>query len=535
MLKDTRSTGWSRRGLLGAAAAFSFAGAARAIDLPFSGGGGEGPVATTQSGQVRGQTESGVSVFKGIPYGAPTSGGARFSAPEPVRAWGGVRPALEFGPQCPQPQVRPTAPWRSWDTHLASSEDCLSVNVWTPGVDPAARRPVMVWVHGDLGADFNSAAPVYDGGRLAARGDLVVVSLNLRLNVFGYLYLGGLDGGRYADSGNAGQLDLIAGLKWVRDNITAFGGDPGRVTLFGQGEGSTKIAALMAMPAARGLFHRAILQSGPGVTAIPAEEATRTAQAVMQAIGAGSPSALQMTPFPRLLDGYRTVLESGQGRFGPVIDGRWLSRDPFSPDGPAQSADIPVIVGYNASETTVTARTPGAFDLDWGGLNAALAPALPGRDAAQVVAAWRRARPQASAADLYFSITTEAGVGAASRALAERKAAQAAAGAWLYRLDLETPVERLRGAYGLETPLVFDTVGAAGSLLGPAAAQAQAVSDVMSAAWIAFARTGSPNAVGLPSWPRYDARARPTLLFGAVSRSVNDPDSAGRLALTQGA
>ena len=471
MLRDGRSTGWSRRGLLGAAAAASFAGSARAIDLPFGGGGGgEGPVAATQSGQVRGRVESGVNVFKGIPYGAPAAGGARFAAPEPVRPWGGVRPALEFGAQCPQPQIRPPAPWRSWDTHLASSEDCLSLNVWSPGADPAARRAVMVWVHGSLGGDFNSAAPVYDGARLAARGDVVVVSLNTRLNVFGYLYLGGLDAGRYPDSGNAGQLDLIAGLKWIRDNIAAFGGDPGRVTLFGQGDGSAKIAALMAMPAARGLFHRAILQSGPGVTAISAEEATRNARAVIDAIGAGTPSALQMTPFPRLLDGLRAAVSDHQARFGPVVDGRWLSRDPFSPDGPALSADIPVLVGSTAAEAEVFA---------------------------------------------------------ACRLLAERKAAQASAGAYLYRLDFQTPVEQLGAVSGLDTPLVFDTVAAAASLLGTAAGPAQAVADVMSAAWVAFARTGSPNAVGLPSWPRYDPRARSTMLFNTVSRAMNGPDRAG--------
>jgi para-nitrobenzyl esterase len=460
---------WSRRGVLGAGAAL-MAGPAMAIDLPFVGGGssGDAPVAQTRYGAVRGRVEDQISVFKGIPYGAPTGGGARFLPPEPARNWGGTRDCTDFGPQCPQPPGHLPPPLASWDVNLASNEDCLSLNVWTPGGE--GRRPVMVWIH-DSFIDNSGALTVFDGVRLCKRGDVVVVTVNHRLNAFGYLYLGGLEA-RFADSGNVGQLDLVAALQWVRDNIANFGGDPGRVTLFGQGDGGAKISALMAMPAARGLFHRAAIQSGADVAAIPAEEATRHAQALLRAIGAG-PGVMQVAPFTRVLDGLREAREGG-ARFGPVIDGRNLMDDPFNPTAPAGSADVPILVGCNAAEAAASKSAAGR--------------------------------------------------------LTERKAAQASAGAYLYRLEFASGVERLGAARGLDVPLVFDKVAKSPSLIGGAAANAQIVADTMSAAWIAFARTGSPNAAGLPSWPRYDPRARSMMLFNVTSRAVNDPYAAERRA-----
>ena len=511
-----------RRTVLAGAAALTAAVATRAFAA--SSGGGEAPVAQTAYGAVRGQTEGGVAVFKGVPYGAPTGGGARFMPPQAPNRWGGVRDARKFGDQCPQVAEPPGPLWSSWATNTGESEDCLVLNVWTPGVGDGMKRPVMVWLHGGGYSDLNGSSPVNDGVRLCQRGDVVLVTLNHRLNLFGYLYLADL-APKFPDSGNIGQLDLIFALQWVQANIEAFGGDPGRVTIFGQSGGGGKVATLMAMPAAKGLFHRAAIQSGPWLKAITPEAATATTRQVLAALGVseGSAGDLQHTPPDRLVGALAKVAKDRLMAFGPVIDGHNLPGDPFDPTAPRLTADVPLIVGYNATETTLLGAPKEAFDLDWAGLKAQLAPTLAGGDADALIADFRRLRPAASPSDLYFLITTDRMMGANSIVMAERKAALGAAPAYMYRLEFETPVQRLRSPHNLDLPLVFDTVGNSASFLGAGAADAQKVADQMSPAWIAFARTGSPNAPGLPSWPRYDTRSRSTMIYNVVSRAVNDP------------
>lgn len=517
--------GVDRRLILGGAAAAGLllASGARAA-------GEEAPEAATSYGRVRGFSDGGMSVFRGIPYGAPTGGGSRFMPAEAPRSWGGIKDCRKFGDQCPQITPAGPAAWSSWAVNVGETEDCLSLNVTTPGLRDDRKRPVMVWLHGGGYTHYNGSAPVYDGVRLAQRGDVVVVTVNHRLNLFGYLYLADLAGPKFADSGNIGQLDLVAALQWVRDNIAEFGGDPGRVMIFGESGGGGKVSTLLAMPAAKGLFHRAAIQSGPGLTGISPEKATAVATAVCEALHVNPKSAgdLQRVPTDRLLDALKNVTQADVGGFGPVVDGKTLPRDPFTPDAPGLSADVPIIVGYNATETTVLGAKPEQFDLDWNGLKAQLAPTAPGADIDKLINDFRRLRPAASPSDLYFRITTLRGMGQRSVTLAERKAALAAAGAYVYRLEFETPVDKLRSPHALDLPLVFDNVAKSSSLLGPVAEPAQKVADQMSAAWIAFARTGSPNAPGLASWPRYDPRARSTMLFNVTSRAVNDPDGEER-------
>ncbi len=521
----------NRRSLLRSSVLMGGALAAHALsaDAAFAATASTSPVATTKTGAVRGELEDGINVFKGIPYGAPPTGPLRFMAPMPPAPWAGVRDTLEFGDQCPQVPPPPTPEWRSWLIPTGESEDCLVLNVWTPALRDGRKRPVMVWFHGGGYSVFSGSAAVYDGVRLCKKGDVVLVTLNHRLNAFGYLYLAELGGAKFADSGNAGQLDLVLALEWVRENIKEFGGDPSNVMIFGESGGGGKVSATLAMPAAKGLFHRAAIQSGPGLRGITREAATKTAKSFMAALQLqpNQVEELQKLRVAKLLEAVKTVTQGMPvGGFGPVVDGHALPRDPFTPDAPAVSADVPIIVGYNKDETTILFPPPGVFSLDWTTLPGKLKPIF-GESAEKVVDLCRRKYPQASASDLYFQITTERGMGLGSITLAERKSEQGRAPAFLYRLEWETPIEggRLRTPHALDLPMVFDNVAKSDSVIGTGATEAQKVADSMSSAWLAFAHTGKPDAKGLPYWPPYDQKARATMIFNVTSKIVNDPDS----------
>ncbi|HEX4113611.1 MAG TPA: carboxylesterase family protein, partial [Stellaceae bacterium] len=367
-------------------------------------------IAETLTGKIQGAFDDGILSFKGIPYAAPPLGAARFQPPAKPAAWAGVRDATQFGARAMQndnafnlaPEVRavfadpPAEP---------ASEDCLYLNVWTPAVDDGGDRPVMVWLHGGAFISGNGSQPRVDGTRLAAKGNVVVVTLNHRLGAFGYLYLGDLGGAGYAASGNAGMLDIVAALEWVRDNIEKFGGDPDNVTLFGESGGGAKSCALMAMPAARGLFHKAIVQSGPSVETMDAAAATATARQVMQELGAASVPELVAAPADKLLAAQNAVLarigaltfanRRKQG-FNPVIDGTILPGGPFAPTAPAIAADIPLMIGTNKDEMNLFfSHAPWAEGLSEDKLADAARQFLGDRTAA-IVAAYRAARPQDS-------------------------------------------------------------------------------------------------------------------------------------------
>jgi para-nitrobenzyl esterase len=321
--------GFSRRGVIGAGAALILAGSARAAP-PTS--------VKAPAGDFTGRLESGVLGFRGIRYGRAE----RFQAPRPESNPGKPIAALEFGPVAPQKD----------DRYGAQSEDCLFLNIWTADANPAAKKPVMLYIHGGAYSNGSSTDALNDGQVLAARGDVVVVTVNHRLNALGYLYLSRLDP-RFPDSGNSGQLDLILALKWVRDNIAAFGGDPSRVMVFGQSGGGAKIATMMGMPAAKGLFHRAATMSGQQVTASGPLNATRRSQAYLARLGTTDLSALLTMPTEKLiaaLDATDPILGGGV-YFGPVLDMKWLVRHPFWPDANPQSNAIPMILGNTHDET----------------------------------------------------------------------------------------------------------------------------------------------------------------------------------------
>ena len=481
------------------------------------------PRAQTQWGPVRGYSDAGVSVFKGIPYGADT-GPRRFQPPTPPTPWTAVRETIAYGPASPQ----------SGRNDGPTGEDCLYLNVWTPHLRDGARRPVMVYVHGGAYSSGSGSSPLYDGARLARRGDVVVVTLNHRLNAFGYAYLAPLVP-ELADSGNAGQLDLILALQWVRDNIAEFGGDPGKVMVFGQSGGGAKIETLMATPAARGLFHRAATMSGQQVTASGPGNATRRTLAWLDAMKLKPEQAAMARTLPaeRLIEAQSAldpVLGFGGLYFGPVLDERSLTRHPFYPDAPAQSATIPMMIGNTHDETRAfLGSDPSNFTVDWAGLPAKLTQQTMrvDIDAATVVAAYRGLYPAYSASDVLFAATTAARSWRAAIIEAEARA-KAGAPAFAYEVDWVSPREggKFGAPHMTDIPLVFDNVAAPGSnAVGPTA---QPMADRMSEAFLAFARSGDPNCAAIPHWAPYDLPRRQTMVFDNVSRLVDDPRGAER-------
>ncbi|MBT2767270.1 carboxylesterase/lipase family protein [Stenotrophomonas sp. ISL-67] len=474
-------------------------------------------LARVRGGRLRGRYAQGVHSFRGVAYGADTST-RRFQPALPEAPWRGVRDALAYGASAPQ-----------GGTEGPGSEDCLFLNVWTPALRDGKRRPILFYIHGGAYNNGSGSDPQYDGSALCRRGDVVVVTVNHRLNVFGYLYLAQLGDARFADSGNVGQLDLIQALQWVREHAQEFGGDADNITVFGQSGGGAKIATLMAMPAARGLFHRAWTMSGQQVTAAGPRAATQRAQIAMQAVGAQDVEALLALPASALLAATRardpSRVESTGLYVGPVVDGGVLPVHPFWPQAPAQSARIPMVIGNTHDETRAfLGHDPANFALSWETLPAQLekeqfVDLLP----SVVIAEYRRLYPHYTASDVFFAATT---AGRSWRGAVEELEARARQGAptWAYQLDWGSPLEggKLGAFHTLDIPLVFDNVRAEGSRTGEGA-DAQQMADVMSEALLAFARTGNPQHPGLPEWEQYGLEQRQTMLFNVPSRQENDP------------
>jgi para-nitrobenzyl esterase len=484
----------------------------------------------TSNGPVRGYVEDGLKVFKGLRYGAPPTGVARFKPPSRPKPWREPADATAYGAPAIQsglaPGERRTSPGDPpAPDEPASSEDCLFLNVWTPGLD-AAKRPVMVWLHGGGFANGSGGAAMYDGGALAREGDAVTVTVNHRLNVFGYLHLGEVFGADYAQSGVAGMLDIVQALEWVRDNIAVFGGDPGNVTIFGESGGGWKVSLLLAMPPARGLFHKAVIQSGPGLTGKRITDADKVARQFMAELGVERPEQLAALSTEAISRASVKVSGEPMRLYTPVVGGTALPRDPFEPDASPLNADVPVLIGTNKDESTLFMLGHprfGAFDAEDLAKHARTAA---GERAEVLVAALREAYPDYNETHLAAGCATAAGMWAGSIKLAERKAAQGAAPVWMYMLTWETPVSRgrLRSPHALEIPLVFDNVEKARNFVGRGD-EPQIVADQMSAAWLAFARTGEPG------WPPYEPVARTTKLFDVESKLVNDPLSEVRKVL----
>lgn len=504
---------------------------ALAAAAPLSGlSAADGAVVETTRGRVRGGMDRGVHVFRGVPYGAPTGGANRWRAPQPRASWSGVRDASIYASAAPQHtdqafDDRPDA--------ARPSEDCLVVNIWTPGPDPQARRPVMVWLHGGGTAVGSGQEYVNDGTNLAGKQDVVLVTVNHRLNAFGYLWFGDLAPAGSVDA-NVGQLDLVAALAWVHDNIAAFGGDPGNVTIFGQSGGGGKVSALLAMPAARGLFHKAILQSGFAITGGNKQAFRDVTARLFDAAGVarGDMEGLRALTTEQVQAAYWTASNGVPLRgSGIVTDGVVLPRNPFAADLSVPSPDVPLLLGHTAQETTVLFPPPAAFTVDWDGL-----PVLLGagnslgiygatREPGPLIEGFRRLHPQASASDIYFAITTCGGMGRNARLVLDKRLAGATAPTYQYLMAWKTHVHegKWQAAHGTELPMVFDTAQQRFGLIGDDRAEYQAMADVVSPMWAQFARTGNPGKPGLPEWPEYRRSERAAMVFDVHSAAVSDP------------
>ena len=502
-------------------------------------------IVETTAGKVRGFTRNGIHTFKGIPYGANTAERSRFLPPRKPEQWTGIRSSMYYGPTCPQ---APRTGWLNdenaflfqWDDGQPG-EDCLRVNLWTPGNDNR-KRPVMVWLHGGgWAAGSGQEQPAYNGENLSRRGDVVVVSLNHRLNMLGYLDLSAY-GEKYAGSANAGVVDLVAALEWVRDNIGNFGGDPGNVTIFGQSGGGSKVSTLASMPSAKGLFHKAVVQSGSTLRLGDKENAARLAATVVAELGLTKAGIdkIQSVPYARLLEAGDAAIKKLQPNppvggpgvpaprgaaprlsFSPVVDGSIVTRHPFDPDAPDESRDVPMLIG-----TVLNEQSPSMF-------NAALesmtedqmkqrATQRYGAKTGMVVDAYRKTYPNAKPVELLsrmLSVRTNAVI------QAERKAAKKGAPAYMYLFSWQTPVldGRPRAFHCAEIPFVFyNTDVSAFATAGTE--EARNLAAKVSDAWINFARKGDPNHSGLPKWPAFRADIGPVMIFDNTCEVRNDPD-----------
>jgi para-nitrobenzyl esterase len=504
-----------------------------------------GSTVETMLGRVRGLASPGVIAFKGLRYGASTTGANRFQPPVKPAAWTGVRDAFEYGPRAWQP-FRPMIP-EIGDALTGSGpmdEDCLRVNVWTPAVD-RGRRPVMVWFHGGGQRTGSGNSLFYDGTELARKHDVVVVTLTHRLNALGYLWLAGLPGAgeRFARTANLPLADLVLALEWVRDNIAQFGGNPGNVTIFGQSGGGGKVAMLTAFPAAKGLFHRAIMMStlaDTAVTGLAPARAAEAAELLLARLGVKASDAERLLTMPA--EQIVAALTAGGDvslRFVPVVDGRTLPTHPFEPAASGVSATIPMMIGSNECEGIPYANPEDPY---WT-REPATASELRAEvkrlttandvDADRLIDLYRSHRPSESFGDIAAVMAGDVSqLRRAAHLIAQRKHAQGAAPVFLYTFTWRSPVRqgKLRSMHGMELPFVFDHPDSISFMTGTGADR-HALATAMSEAWVSFARNGNPNQAGMPSWTPFEPAKWPTMVFGSQVALLNDPHGEERRAI----
>jgi para-nitrobenzyl esterase len=488
------------------------------------------PIVDTAQGKVRGQSAGGISKFKGIRYGANTTGRNRFMPPTAPSTWAGVRDAFDYGqitPQMPESKLIDYTALIDFDIQPGGmGEDCLVLNLWSPALDRNRKLPVLVHLHGGgfYGGSGNSAG--YDGEALARFGNCVVITINHRLGAFGFLNLTEA-GSHYAHSGTVGMMDVVAALHWVKENVAGFGGDPSRVLVFGQSGGGAKTSTLMSMPSAKGLFHRAGVMSGAMIKLATAEQAQIQTHALLKQLGLTVKQAdqLQVLPFTTILAAQATLEAGDRAKgeaprsFSPSIDGDVLPINPFDPGAPAISSDIPMIVSTALDER---AYRKVNFDLDEAGLRKFIAARVGDGRADDVLAMYRKDDAKATPFVLQARFDSDESFRKSAYLMADRKAIQGAAPIWSYLYAMPAPA--FGGRYG--TPHGSDVGPSLHNVIGGLTGTTptfQRLADQLASAWVSFAATGDPNNARLPAWPAYKVPERDVMVFGEKSRVERDP------------
>jgi para-nitrobenzyl esterase len=542
-MTNSSSNGFDRRAVLGAGTALvasatsvSLAAAADAPapparPAPTLGGGASGDifaVVETTAGKVQGITNAGIKEFKGIPYGAPTGGKNRYMPPKKPAPWKGVRNCIGVGPTCPQTPADLRADYGmmiQWDCHVGPGgmdEDVLHLNVWTPGVNDNAKRPVLVSFHGGGYTTGSGNFPGYDGAQLARFGNVVVVTVTHRLAAYGYLNL--VDAGappEFAHAGVCGIMDLVASLEWVRDNIANFGGDPGRVMIFGQSGGGAKTSVMLGNPAAKGLFHRAAVQSGSALRLATREDSAKLSAALLAKLGISknNVAAIQNVPWQDILIAQTAVSMQSFAQFGPVLDGAYFPHHPFDPAAPPESADVPVIISTMMEDAALRLAN---FDLDEAGLHKIVAGRY-GDKADAIIAMYRKAWPNKTPYLIQAQIFTDSGFRRSAYAQGERKSALGKAPAYMYLWEWPSPGfnGKFGAVHGIDVSASFYNVR--DPIVGVGNTQGALMCKRLATTWCSFAATGDPNNAEIPHWPAYDGKDRATMIFDGAMRVENDP------------
>ncbi|WML40043.1 carboxylesterase/lipase family protein [Neobacillus sp. OS1-2] len=480
-------------------------------------------------GKLQGKQIDGVFAWKGIPFAKPPIGTLRFRAPEVPDSWEGVRDATSFSAVAPQPESEIMEFFGSDNSNM--NEDCLYLNVWSPGADEK-KRPVMVWIHGGAFVSGSGSSSWYDGASFAAQGDVVVVTINYRLGILGFLHLAEIGNEDYATSGNCGILDQVAALQWVQENISAFGGDPNNVTVFGESAGAMSIGVLLGFPSAQGLFHKAILQSGAAANVHSSARATKVAGHLLAALQVDSTnlSKLEEMPVDQLIHASGIVPPMS---LGPVIDGIALPKNPEVAISEGSAMDVPILIGTNKDEYNIFS----VFDPEWKNADEAKVHSLFEKTFGHLLPVISKQFSNSGPLnqELFNKLLTASVFTNPAQKLSEIQISKGAP-VWMYRFDWETPVFNgtLKATHALEIPFVWNTLNKPNTenFTGDSP-ERQLVANQMHQVWINFARTGDPNTENLPEWPRYDINNRSTMIFNTESAVENDPNKEERIGWEQ--